>query len=63
MSDAFYVARSSVWKVEGVHRRAELVGGTTVDFGVHGPVKSHYGLDDEPDRPLPVDYVVGAAAA
>ena len=63
MSDPFYVARAQVAKVEGVHRRAELVDvGTSVDFGVHGAIKAHYGLDDQPDLPLPVDYLVAAAA-
>lgn len=62
MTEPFYVAHVSVEKVAGVHRRATLPGGTRVDFGVHGPVKAHYRLDAEPDRPLPVDYVVAAAA-
>ena len=48
--------------VAGVHRRATLADGTRIDFGVHGPVKAHYRLDAEPDLPLPVDYLVAAAA-
>jgi hypothetical protein len=39
-----------------------LEAGTQVDFGVHGAVKAHYGLSDEPNLPLPVDYLVAAAA-
>ena len=31
-------------------------------FGVHGPVKVHYGLDSEPNLPLPVDYLAASAA-
>lgn len=62
MSDPVYVSRSTVEKVEGVHRRATLHDGTTLEFGVHGPVKSAYGLDAEPDLPLPVDYLVASAA-
>ncbi len=62
MSKAFYTARTSVVKVAGVHRRATLADGTRVDFGVHGPVKKHFRLDAEPDLPLPVDYLVAAAA-
>ncbi len=62
MSSAFYTARATVAKVEGVHRRATLADGTEIDFGVHGQIKSHYRLHDEPDRPLPVDYLVAAAA-
>ena len=62
MIDPFYVAETEVRKVRGVHRRARLGDGTSVDFGVHGAIKSYYGLDDEPNLPLPVDYVVAAAA-
>lgn len=62
MSSAFYTARANVAKVAGIHRRATLADGTGVDFGVHGPIKAHYRLHDEPDRPLPVDYLVAAAA-
>ncbi len=63
MSEPFYVSRAEIVKVRGVHRRAELETGHTVEFGVHGPIKGHYGLDSEPNLPLPVDYVVAAAAA
>lgn len=62
MSEPIYVARTSVEKVDGLHRRATLEDGTTIDFGVHGPVKAHYGLDSQPNLPLPVDYLVAAAA-
>ena len=62
MSEPFYVARASVAKVDGLHRRATLEDGTSLDFGVHGPVKAHYGLDSQPNLPLPVDYLVAAAA-
>ena len=62
MSEAFYVAKAAVTKVDGIHRRATLEDGTTLEFGVHGPVKAHYRLDEEPDLPLPVDYLVAAAA-
>ncbi|MCE2397764.1 MAG: hypothetical protein J4F34_01780 [Gemmatimonadetes bacterium] len=62
MGDALYTARATVVKVDGVHRRATLEDGTEMDFGVHGAIKSLYRLDSEPDRPLPVDYLVAAAA-
>ncbi|MDX1492649.1 MAG: hypothetical protein R3253_01145 [Longimicrobiales bacterium] len=62
MSDAFYTAKATVEKVDGLHRRATLEDGTTMDFGVNGPVKAHYGLDSQPNLPLPVDYLVAAAA-
>ena len=62
MSDALYVAKATVEKVDGLHRRATLEDGTSLDFGVHGPIKAHYGLDSQPNLPLPVDYLVAAAA-
>jgi len=61
MSDVVYVSHATVSKVRGVTRLAVLEDGTEVTFGVHGPIKAQYGLDAEPDLPLPVDYVVGAA--
>ncbi|MCH2464408.1 MAG: hypothetical protein MK237_00715 [Gemmatimonadetes bacterium] len=62
MSEPFYTARVSVSKVDGLHRRAVLEDGTRCEFGVHGAVKAHYGLESQPDLPLPVDYLVAAAA-
>lgn len=61
MSDPFYVSRSTVERVEGVHRRAHLEAGSAIELGVHGAIKQHYKLDDLPDLPLPVDYMVAAA--
>ena len=61
MSEAFYISRATIEKVAGVHRRARLEAGSPVEFGVHGAIKAHYKLDHEPDRPLPVDFLVAAA--
>jgi hypothetical protein len=63
MTDSFYSVEAEIEKVQGVHRRVSLPTGDSFDVGVHGAIKSHYGLDHEPDRPLPVDFVVGAAGA
>ena len=62
MSEPLYIAKAQVEKVDGIHRRATLEAGPSVDFGVHGPIKAHYGLDSQPNLPLPVDYLVAAAA-
>jgi hypothetical protein len=62
MTEPFYVSRSTIEKVQGVHRRAILHDGTRLEFGVHGPIKAAYGLEAEEDLPLPVDYLVAAAA-
>ena len=61
-TQTLYVARAPVDKVDGLHRRGTLEDGTTLEFGVHGPIKAHYGLDSQPNLPLPVDYLVAAAA-
>lgn len=64
MSDAFYTTEAEIEKVAGVHRRVRLPSSDAVfEVGVHGAIKQHYKLTDEPDRPLPVDYMVGAAGA
>ncbi len=57
-----YVSRSRVEKVEGVHRRAHLEAGSTLDMGVHGEIKRHYKLHDAKELPLPVDYIVASTA-
>jgi hypothetical protein len=61
MSDPVYVSNAKLEKVEGVHRRAYLETGAVMDVGVHGQIKAHYKIDG-PDLPLPVDYLIGAAA-
>ena len=63
MSEPLYVARASIEKIEGTHRRARLETGQTVEFGVHGAIKKHFGLTDAKDLPLPVDYIVAATGA
>jgi hypothetical protein len=62
MGETLYTARAAVAKIAGVHREATLADGTTVAFGVHGPIKQHYRLIDEKNLPLPVDYIVAATA-
>lgn len=63
MSEPFYTVVARVQKIEGVHRSVTLSSGDRFDVGVHGTVKNHYGLTHEADRPLPVDYLVGATGA
>lgn len=57
-----YTSTNRIEKVAGVHRRATLPTGATIDMGVHGPIAAHYKLDPSPALPLPVDYLVAAAA-
>lgn len=60
MSEPLYIARATVAKIAGTHRRLTLATGEAFDVGVHGPIKDHYGLDNERNLPLPVDYIVAA---
>jgi hypothetical protein len=62
MNEAFYTVEADVEKVAGTHRRVHLAAGARFDVGVHRAIKEHYRIREE-DRPLPVDYVVGAAGA
>ena len=62
MTNSIYTSRSRIEKVRGVTRRAILQDGTEVTFGVHGAIKAQFGLHDEPDLPLPVDYLVASGA-
>ena len=62
MAEPFYVSRSTIEKVGPLHRRAHLETGETFDMGVHGPVVAHYKLSPERELPLPVDFIVAAAA-
>ncbi len=63
MDEALYTSRSLVEIVRGTHRTARLAAGGSFETGVHGPIKAHFRLHDEPDLPLPVDYVVAATGA
>lgn len=63
MSESVYTSRSRIHKIRGVTRRGILEDGTELTFGVHGPIKAAFGLDAEPDHPLPVDFLVAAAGA
>jgi len=63
MSEPIYIARAEISKIEGTHRRARLHDGTEIDFGVHGPIKTHFRIEDRKNLPLPVDYIVAATGA
>ena len=62
MDEPIYTSRAQVEVVDGLHRRAHLPLGFTAEFGVHGPVAQLFKLTPEREYPLPVDYIVAAAA-
>jgi hypothetical protein len=60
MNEPLYRAESRIEVLDGLHRRAHLALGHTVDFGVHGAIRQHYKLSPPRELPLPVDYIVAA---
>ena len=60
-SMSLYTSAVQIEKVSGVHRRATLPTGERIEMGVHGAVASHFKIATDP-LPLPVDYIVAAAA-
>ena len=62
MSNPLYTTKSEVIKIDGFHRRGRLELGQEFDFGVYGPIVEHSGLQIDKPLPLPVDYIVTAAA-
>ncbi len=62
MDESVYTSRSQVEVVDGLHRRAHIALGYTAEFGVHGPVAQMFRLSPDHEFPLPVDYIVAAAA-
>ncbi len=61
MPEPLYRSHADLSVVSGLHRRARIPLGQTIELGVHGPIKDHYKLAPERDLPLPVDYIVAAA--
>ena len=60
--EALYVSKVTVDQVGTLHRRAHLPLGASADFGVHGPIVQLFQLQPERELPLPVDFIVAAAA-
>lgn len=62
MTESLYTSRATIEKLGSLHRRARLERGETFDMGVHGPIVALFKLQPERELPLPVDYIVAAAA-
>lgn len=62
MTESFYTSRSRLEVLGPLHRRALLETGASADFGVHGAIRELFRLTPERDLPLPVDFIVAAAA-
>jgi len=62
MGEPLYVSHVRLEKLGSLHRRAHLPLGVSADMGVHGAIVPFYKLAPERELPLPVDYIVAAAA-
>ncbi len=61
MSDVAYRSKVRIDRIKGPHRHAWLPADTgPVDFGVHGAVAEHYGVDVKTEMATTLDYVIAA---
>ena len=61
MSDVVYRSKVRIDRIKGPHRHAWLPADTgPVDFGVHGAVAKHYGVDVQTEMATTLDYVIAA---
>jgi hypothetical protein len=61
MSDVAYRSKVRIDRIKGAHRHAWLPANTgPVDFGVHGAVAEHYGVEVKTEMATTLDYVIAA---
>ncbi len=61
MSDPAYTARIRIERIAGPHRHAWLPGHDgPVEFGVHGAIAEHYGVEPDTERTTTLDYIMAA---
>ena len=61
MSDVVYTGRIRIERIRGPHRLAWLPGrADPVDFGVHGAIAEHYGVEPGTEHTTTLDYVMAA---
>jgi hypothetical protein len=62
MAEVVYTADIRIERIKGPYRRAWLPAHEgPVEFGVHGAIKSHYGVEPEREITTTLDYVMAAA--
>jgi hypothetical protein len=62
MSDVVYTADIRIERVKGPYRHAFLPAHDgPVEFGVHGAIKEHYGVEGEQETTTTIDYMIAAA--
>lgn len=63
MAELIHVSRARIVKDKGPVRRAYLEGfPDPVRYGVHGGIKTFYGVEPEEELPTTLDHVVAAVA-
>ena len=61
MAELIHVSRARIVKDKGPVRRAYLEGfPDPVRYGVHGGIKTFYGVEPEEELPTTLDHVVAA---
>ena len=62
MGDVVYRSEIALTRDRGPLRTATMPGGESVEFGVHGAIAEHYGVDVSEIEPhaTTIDYVVAA---
>ena len=61
MSDVVYTASIRIERMKGPHRLAWLPAHDgPIEFGVHGAIKEHYGVEPEREITTTLDYVMAA---
>lgn len=61
MSDPAYTARIRIERIRGPHRHAWLPAHDgPVDFGVHGAIAEHYGVEPDTEHTTTLDYIMAA---
>ncbi len=63
MGEPIHVSKVRILKDEGPVRRAYIEGfAEPVRYGVHGGIKTFYGVEPEEELPATLDHIVAAVA-
>ena len=61
LTDVSYEADIRIERVKGPHRLAYLPAlEGPIEFGVHGGIAEHYGVEPDVERTTTIDYVIAA---
>lgn len=61
MTNPAYQADIKIERIKGPHRHAYLPAHSgPVEFGVHGAIAEHYGVEPDVERTTTIDYVIAA---